>query len=73
MDGHLNRKSFADVTGHFITVPTVNPRQLHYVMLILSLVLSFVQHIFSIDHEVFSCPPFPLKISIVISLKIQTC
>jgi len=33
MDGHLNPKSFRDVTGHFITVPIVNPK-LHCVMLI---------------------------------------
>jgi hypothetical protein len=61
MDGHLNPKSFTKVTGHFITVPTVNPKQLHCVMLILSLVLSLFQYIFGIDHELFSCPPFSFE------------
>ena len=60
MDGHLNPKSFTDVTGHFITVPIVSPK-LHCVTLILSLVVGLVQHIFSIDHEVFSCPPFSFE------------
>jgi len=47
--------------GTSLQCPTVNQKQLPCVMLILSLVLSLVQYIFSMDHEVFSCPPFSFE------------